>query len=1026
MASTIQAIGDLQLDNTIKFVSAGEGVEPHYYAANSVVKSEFYQTGNRVVFKSKGRRFEWTPQNLKYIDAFGIEDVVYTVQDVPLEVKANYARYNRSMPDVDDWFIVENDRLKHQILVQGFQRDPMPWLTPPIDFVIGGTIQFDPDLKVYADGAEQTGTFETSGQIEIRDGDEIVFTLPQVVAYDSRVPERASTTGKYRARLIEPGVLEFDIVVSNEWISDLARVYPIVIDPTVVVSSAYNTAGNNGRKIVRLSNGWLIAIAHNSTNSYTYVYKSTDNGNTWSQLCYISGSNAGAAIANVGNVCHILFNNSTTVYSVSFDATTVTNTDQNPNKKVVDTQTSISNNVSICADGNGHLHAVWASKNSSYPNSFNVRYAKSTNGGATWSSPTQLTLVNSTGKDCLNPCVAVMSDNNPVIAYNFSYPSNSMYWIESIKYNGTGWFNLGTTLSSDSSLYRAQQNVCIAVDLNDVVHLVWQGKDSIDSSKFNIVYCKIANGTSTIKKLTSGNAYDQLNPSITVDGNNKIHVFWHGIDSSKSTKYNNVRKTESSDGGLTWSPVTTITSNTSTHAQNVQTLWSKFNMNSSDTVRWIYMDSNTVKYDQFVSNSTPNAPTNLQCANFDATQEATFTWTFSDPDPVGMQSAYQLVIYRVSDGEIVYDSGKVASTTSSHTLPAGTLVNNTQYQWQVRTWDQHDAVSPYSSLATFWCSAQPSVTITYPASDGDVVVTSSMTVEWLISDPESEGQSAYQVTLTDENDVVIWDSGKVANANARSLTIDGLQNNTSYKVKVTVWDAKDVASTESVRLFNVQYTPPPIPSLTTAAEPDNGRIKITITNPTPQGTEPNVTNNDLYRRKQGETTWTRIAMAIPENGTYYDYTAASGVVYEYKVRANGDNTAISESSPVVGSIALNGVWLHDVADPEGTIWNFQYDGGRDSEWRAEAEFMQFAGRAKPVVEFGEQEEGRVKVTLQLLRNTQDLDKLQTLVRRKGTICYRDGRGRKVYGVITSLPVKDEPYGYSVEIEVNETAYNEGV
>lgn len=798
--------------------------------------------------------------------------------------------------------------------------------------------------------------------------------------------------------------------------------------PSVVVSSAYNISGNNGRKLVRLSNGWLIAIAHNSSNGYLYVYKSVDNGTTWTQLCYISGSNPGAAIANVGNVCHILFNNSTTVYSVSFDATTVTNTDQNPNKKVVDTQTSISNNVSICADGKGHLHAVWASKNSSYPNSFNVRYAKSTNGGATWSSPIQITTLNINDRNVLNPCVAVMSDNNPLIAYHFAKPNSPLYWVELLKYDGTKFRTYGSsTLSSDSSLSREQQNVCIAVDLNDVVHLVWQGKDSVDSSKFNIVYCRIANGNSTIKKLTSGNAYDQLNPSITVDGNNKIHVFWHGIDSSKSTTYYNIRKTDSSDGGLTWSPVTTLTSNTTNHAQHAQTLWSKFNMNSSDTVRWLYLDnqSNSIKYDQFLSNSPPNAPTNLQRANFDATQEATFTWTFSDPDPVGTQLAYQLVIYRVSDGEIVYDSGKVASTTSSHTLPAGTLVNNTQYQWQVRTWDQHDAIGPFSSLATFWCSSRPSVTITSPAV-GEVVTTPSLTVHWSISDPENDSQSAYQVKLVDVNDIVLWDSGKV-NSSVRNCTINySLQNNTSYKVKITVWDTKDVASTEVVRTFDVQFTPPAMPSLTATADSANGRVKITITNPTPQGTQPNVNNNDLYRRKLGETAWTRIATAIPANGTYYDYAVASGVVYEYKVQANGDNTATSDSLPVIANVTLTGVWLHDVTDPAGTVCNFQYDSNHDSEWRAEAEIMQFAGRSRPVVEFGEQEEGRVKTTLQILRNTQDIDKLQTLVRRKGTICYRDGRGRKTFGVITALSIKDEPYGYSTEIEVIETSYNEEV
>ncbi len=95
----------LNLDNSIKLRPASED-KPEYYASdNGVIRTEFYSEGNKVVFESKGRRFSWTPSAMKYVDEFGTEDSVFNVQDVPLENKANYARFNRSMPDVDDWFI---------------------------------------------------------------------------------------------------------------------------------------------------------------------------------------------------------------------------------------------------------------------------------------------------------------------------------------------------------------------------------------------------------------------------------------------------------------------------------------------------------------------------------------------------------------------------------------------------------------------------------------------------------------------------------------------------------------------------------------------------------------------------------------------------------------------------------------------------------------------------------------------------------------------------------------------------------
>ena len=68
----------------------------------------------------------------------------------------------------------------------------------------------------------------------------------------------------------------------------------------------------------------------------------------------------------------------------------------------------------------------------------------------------------------------------------------------------------------------------------------------------------------------------------------------------------------------------------------------------------------------------------------------------------------------------------------------------------------------------------------------------------------------------------------------------------------------------------------------------------------------------------------------------------------------------AESTVQVGSVAFAGAWLHDVADPAGTVRQFRYDGrGRDEEWRPEAVLLQFAGRSYPVVEFGQQTEERL-------------------------------------------------------------------
>jgi hypothetical protein len=229
-----------------------------------------------------------------------------------------------------------------------------------------------------------------------------------------------------------------------------------------------------------------------------------------------------------------------------------------------------------------------------------------------------------------------------------------------------------------------------------------------------------------------------------------------------------------------------------------------------------------------------------------------------------------------------------------------------------------------------------------------------------------------------------------------------------------------------VRTFAVSYTPPATPTFTTTAQ--NGYIAIAVTNPAPTGSEPTVVTNDLYRRISGATAWERIKTGIANNGTYSDYAVASGVTYEYKVRANGNNETTADSATASTSISLSGVWLHDVASPAATVKQLRADGGgRQIDWQATAALLQFDGRTFPVAEFGDTETGSVSATIQMTRASGDLAVLETLVQRKATLCYRDGRGRKVFGVITGLPVAEErSWGYTVTVRVDQVDYTEVV
>jgi hypothetical protein len=62
------------------------------------------------------------------------------------------------------------------------------------------------------------------------------------------------------------------------------------------------------------------------------------------------------------------------------------------------------------------------------------------------------------------------------------------------------------------------------------------------------------------------------------------------------------------------------------------------------------------------------------------------TWTFSSPGGK-TQNWYQVVVIRNSDEIVVYDSGVVISAATSHIIPAGYLVNNESYTFQITTVD---------------------------------------------------------------------------------------------------------------------------------------------------------------------------------------------------------------------------------------------------------------------------------------------------------------------------------------------------
>jgi hypothetical protein len=308
---------------------------------------------------------------------------------------------------------------------------------------------------------------------------------------------------------------------------------------SAVVASAYDTKGNGGRRIVRLSNGWLISALFTPSAALRF-YKSTDNGTTWTQFTQygFSGATMQVSISSVGTKVYAIFNmlSDTGVYWCSFDATTVSSNIATGG--VLDTSIANGAGCSITSNPTGtELHACWTNRTNSYSWSSNIRYIKGTisavDGSVTWGTVYQLTTENTTGFNIQMPTVVVATNNNIIITYVYS--STNFNGIGCHKHNGTSWAQIGGsttgiytagayTQSSPSAIFVPQSVNGLT---NGRIWLVWHGIDSVDMTNANIrlSFSDDCGSTwSAMQKLTTGNANNLQFPSITCTKTNVIYL----------------------------------------------------------------------------------------------------------------------------------------------------------------------------------------------------------------------------------------------------------------------------------------------------------------------------------------------------------------------------------------------------------------------------------------------------------------------------------------------------------------------
>lgn len=304
------------------------------------------------------------------------------------------------------------------------------------------------------------------------------------------------------------------------------------ITDATIVEYTYEISGNGGRKLIKLDDGTLISAMRSGTVSYA-LFKSVDNGVTWVPLRTIAPSNVAGDIAITTDGIHLF---AVLTNSVSIQAYTINLTDGSTlsTANIDVSQTAFGGVSAIVNPQNTEIHVCYPSKNASYPNCLNIKYVKgiiNADGSVSWGVATQVTSKNTSGTDYFNPSIIVDANNNPVILVNSNTSSTSS--IQSYTYNGNGTWtyhdiyvsSIGYPQSNPSAIFVPQLVNGLA---QGRIWVAWTGKDTIDTGCYNVrvAYSDDGGATWTMRKLTSGNAIDYVQPSITANTKNEVFVVY--------------------------------------------------------------------------------------------------------------------------------------------------------------------------------------------------------------------------------------------------------------------------------------------------------------------------------------------------------------------------------------------------------------------------------------------------------------------------------------------------------------------
>lgn len=346
------------------------------------------------------------------------------------------------------------------------------------------------------------------------------------------------------------------------------------------------------------------------------------------------------------------------------------------------------------------------------------------------------------------------------------------------------------------------------------------------------------------------------------------------------------------------------------------------------------------RWDNFETNSTTYALTDVD-------------WTFSDTSSTDYQTAYQVIVERVSTGASVADAGLISSTTTAATLAVPTAQADVNLRWKVRAADSDSVAGAYSTATAFRIGVAPTLTITAPSAGG-TVNNPAPTFTWTFSAGGTRTQQTFRVVVK-QGATTVYDSGSITStATSHTPSSPVLVNSTSYTVTISAVDSGglNVSTTQS---FSSSWTAPSTPamSLSSASFDSLGYVAVTWT--TANGVDAEFSQWRVYRRLTGASSWTLLTTSTSgaASQTYNDYLASPGSSYDWAVVQVATRFGVQVESLYATATATPTATAYWLINPNDSTQNMRLDNVTSDDFTDEYEMGEILliGRGRHV-EYG--------------------------------------------------------------------------